>query len=188
MLAVGCVQSYGASGLGVTSFGGRTAGLLGATVRTEVRLPRLYSTYLGSEVTGASQPWSPASSDPERVGQGQPAMRLGVTYGWLDVPDATNHFGFRFGFEASAWHGALGDPDSRWAVDAGLESAALVRIGSSLSPWRADETLSILAPIIIPAVGAAPMVRLGDVTGSRFAVAYSATVSVGFLFSSTVVP
>lgn len=188
LVATACVQSYGASGLGVTAFDGRTTGLAGVTVRTEVRLPRLYETYAGTEITGASQAWTPSSPDPDRAGQGQPAIHVSGTFGWIDVPDASNHFGWRLGLKAGAWHGALGDVDSRWSLDAGVEGAALIRIGPSLSPWRADETLSFLVPVVIPAVGAAPLVRLGFTDDSRFAVAYSGTVSVGFLFSSTVVP
>lgn len=184
----GCAHSYGLSGVGATSFSGRTTGLAGLSVRSDLRLPRRYFTYLGTEATIASQFATTATPASDAAGNGQPAEHAALAYGWLRLPDGTEHWGGRFGLTGGGWHGALGDGQSRWALDAGLEGAAFLRIGRALPPWQADETISVLVPVLIPSVSATPMLRLGQVEDSRWAIAYAMTLSVGLVLSPTVVP
>ncbi|HEY2895390.1 MAG TPA: hypothetical protein VGJ16_14295, partial [Pirellulales bacterium] len=75
----GCIYSNGLAAAAVTAPSGRTALLTGVAVRSELRLPRNYQYYFGTEAVLAGQAFvAKAPTDPHAAGQGQPAERIGL--------------------------------------------------------------------------------------------------------------
>lgn len=184
------MHTYGVSGTGVSALGdGRNAGLLGVGVRTDVRLPRTYEWYVMSEALVSTELLlTPEPADPEKAGKNRPAERLGVGVGWMRAPRQGHPLGTRVGFRADFWHGSLGDSKAAWAFGPGFEVAPLIFQLSALPPpWRSDETVTT-GFVLVPSFMAEPIVRLDRDADSRFAIAYSATLSFGLQVSSSLVP
>jgi hypothetical protein len=183
-----CVHSYGLETGGVSSPGRRTALFMAVNVRSDLRLPRTYAAYAGTELTAASQLYtSGAQAGRAEAGQGQPSARLGLNAGFLRVPTASERFGWRLGLRGGVWHGALGDDSARWALDVGAEAAPMLRLGPTPTPWASDETLSLVS-VIIPTLSGGPLLRLDPNASARLDYVYAFTLSLGFHLSSAVIP
>ena len=184
----GCVHSYGLSGTGVTPAEGRTAGTLGASVRSDWRLPRTYVWYLMTEAAVASQLVTTEQPNlPARAGHQRPAERLGIGVGQIRIPQPNHLIGFRGGPRLDLWHGSLGDTQSAWMGSLGLEFGPIISLEPLVPPWQSDSTVTA-EWVILPTVMAGGAMRLDRPEQSRFAVVYAVTLSIGVQLSSSLVP
>ena len=185
----GCVYSNGLAAASVVSPSGRTAWLGGLAIRSDLRLPRNYQDYVGTEVLVAGQAFvGNPPPDPHAAGKGQPAERFGINAGVLRAPEASERWGLRAGPRLGVWYGALGDRSSRVAIDLGAEISPILRLGPRLPPWEADETVSMNF-VLIPTLFVDPVVaRIGPAEESHYAFSYGLMLSVGVSVSSTLVP
>ena len=156
-------------------------------MRTDVRLPRTYSWYLGSELIAGSQLHTThESTDASGVGQGSPAERLSLNIGWVSLPSPQEHLGWRLGGHAGLWHAALGDSRSRWALSPGLDISPMIRFGYVPS-WQSDETVQT-SFLLVPTFSLDTLYRIDRATQPSFALAPTFVLSVVINASSAVLP
>lgn len=184
----GCVHSLAGTGASVVSPSRRSAWLAGVAVRDDLNVPRNYQYFVGTEAILATQAATRNAPNDRATGQGQAAEHFGINAGWQRAPQASETVGWRIGSRLGVWHGALGDASSRWAVNLGADVAPLIRIGTTLPPWEADETISENL-LLIPSLFVDPLVaRLGASEQSHYAFSYGVMLSIGVSLSSTLVP
>jgi len=187
--SIGCLQSLGASSTIVASRGGRSMLVEGFAMRTDIRLPRTYAWYAGTELVAGSQVLTADKpSDASSVGHGIPTERLSLNFGRVYLPSGEERFGLRAGVHTSMWHALLGDSRSRFAwTPLGMDVSPLISLDRKRPSWESDETVQ-LNVLLVPTFALDPVVRINSATQPTFALAPTVTLSIVVNASSAVLP